>query len=66
MIVIGVASGVASWMGNVHARSKVRIGVEKDASDISGLAVQKKIHVINRDYTPINEISDKVKGERVR
>ena len=42
VIVIGVASGVASRMGYVHARSKVRIGVEKDASDISGLAVQRR------------------------
>ena len=66
VIVIGVTWGVASRMRNLHERSKVLIGVEKDASDMSGLAGQKKIHGINRDYTPVNEISDKVKGERVR
>ena len=66
VIVIGVAWGVASRMRDLRQRSKVRISVEKDASDISGLAGQKKIHGINRDYTPINEISDKVNAKRVR
>ena len=66
VIVIGVGWGVAIRMRSLHARSKVRISVEKDASDISGLAGQKNTYGISRDYTPVNEISDKVKLERVR
>ena len=66
VIAIGVAWGVASRMRDLRQRSKVRISVEKDASDISGLAGQKNTYGISRDYTPVNEISDKVKLERVR
>ena len=66
VIVIGVAWGVASRMRNLHERSKVRISVEKDASDISGLVGQRgqKIHRMRGEHTRVNEISDKVLLEK--
>ena len=66
VIVIGVAWGVVSQMRKLRDRSVVHISVEKDASDISGLVGQRsqKMNGINRDYTPVNEISDKVLREK--
>ena len=59
-VVIGVAWGVASRMRYLHARSKVRISVEKDASDISGLAGQKNTLSVRSEHTRVNEVSDEV------
>ena len=60
VIVIGVAWGVASRMRDLRQRSKVRISVEKDASDISGLAGQKKTLGVRSEHTRVNEVSDEV------
>ena len=66
MIVIGVAWGAVSRMRKLRDRSVVRISIEKDASDMSGLAGQssQKMNGISRDYTPVNGISDKVLPEK--
>ena len=64
VIMIGVAWGVASLVQNLRTRSKVRIGVEKDASDNSGLVGQKKIRGMRGEHTRVNEISDKVLLEK--
>ena len=60
VVVIGVALGVASRMRNLHERSKMRISVEKGASDISGLAGQKKTLGVSSEHTRVNEVSDEV------
>ena len=60
VVVIGVALGVASRMRNLHERSKMRISVEKVASDISGLAGQKKTLGVSSEHTRVNEVSDEV------
>ncbi len=65
VLAIGVAWGVASRVRDLRQRSVVRISVDKDASDNSQ-AVGRRIGGVNRDYTPVNEISDKVKLERLR
>ena len=64
VVVIGVAWGVASRMRNLHERSKMRISVEKDASDNSGLAGQKNTLGVRSEHTRVNEISDKVLLEK--
>ena len=60
VIVIGVAWGVGSRMRDLRQRSKVRISVEKDASDISGLAGQKNTLSVRSEHTRVNEVSDEV------
>ena len=63
VIVISVAGSGASRMRNLRGRPVVRISVEKDASDISGLVGQRKIHGIRGEHTRVNEISDRVLQE---